>query len=448
MKRLIYIMVVLIPVSMSAQAQTWGERQKIYSEKANLETELFHQREEIERMKLENERAIKDQRREIEQQRYQLDRLEKIPPLKHTYPDVEILEPHRMDNEKLLEKLSRQQKTAEIKALVERKSKDSLIVFDEKYYLEAANNMAEKGISAENISRLLYGLKAMWLRIEDDALKGNAIDQRKLAIAYFEGKDIKSNYGQAIKWLTSAAENGDAGAQAYFGYLYSNGTIIPKNEKLSADWYMKAAQQEYPEAQFMMGGLYLLGRGVTQDNTKSYEWFRRAADRGYGDAQYVLGLRYHYGELLPKDDLEAAFWFRLASLNHANYLKEPQNTSVPESVIENLLPSERIEVERRVTNWAPIRTKAEQEAFDRMIASQDNLIITRLRGLHFNSEQAARILSAYKDHLFQGGKARSIEGAQMIELFERAEAKLKNVKTSGKRHEEVTQQLTSELTGK
>lgn len=67
---LIIALALIIPAGF-ASAQTWTERQQIYQEKANLETELFQQHEDMERLQQENESALEEQRREAESQRFE-----------------------------------------------------------------------------------------------------------------------------------------------------------------------------------------------------------------------------------------------------------------------------------------------------------------------------------------------------------------------------------------
>lgn len=435
MNRMAFILLSLYIFMNPAHAQSWGERQQMYNEKANLETQLFQQREEIERIKQEHERSMEEQRRELEMQ--MLGFQEREMTAKNNYSAATSADAS--------ENLRRQKDDAETKVFVEEELKTTDIVFYDDAATPLYHALTKMDLRSDDISRVMYARKAMYLRIENGALQGKAKDQRKLAIAYFEGDAIKQSYDEALKWFKSAAGKGDAEAQTYLGRFYSEGILVSKNEKIAADWYMKAAQQNYTEAQFIVGSFYSLGMGLPQSDEKSYDWFRKAADRGYGNAQYVLGLRYHDGSRIPKDDVEAAFWFRLAALNKADYFKDAKNFALTASVIGQLLPEDRAEVERRVTQWEPIRTKDDQVEFDRLIADQHNFVMARLAAFGFSDAQASSIFGAYMGYLFPAGKIRSIEASQMKAFFERVEGKLDKLGKAANQYEVTTQQLISEL---
>lgn len=55
-------------IAAPVQAQTWGEQQQMYNQRANLEAELFIQREEMEQQQEENRKAIEEQREAIQDQ--------------------------------------------------------------------------------------------------------------------------------------------------------------------------------------------------------------------------------------------------------------------------------------------------------------------------------------------------------------------------------------------
>jgi TPR repeat protein len=48
---------------------------------------------------------------------------------------------------------------------------------------------------------------------------------------------------EAVKWLTKAAEQGDAWGQSQLGYCYGDGRGVAKDEKKAFEWYTKAAEQ-------------------------------------------------------------------------------------------------------------------------------------------------------------------------------------------------------------
>ena len=53
-------------------------------------------------------------------------------------------------------------------------------------------------------------------------------------------------------------------------------------------WYRTAAEQGYPGAQTNLGIMYARGRGVTTSRRTAIEWFQRAAKQGDLAAQRYL----------------------------------------------------------------------------------------------------------------------------------------------------------------
>lgn len=191
-----------------AMAQTWAERQQIYNEKANLETELFQQREEMERMQQENKRAVDEQRRAMEQRRYELKQLNKEYSTK-PYTPLSSLPP--MDRQQMQDAI----RAAENRAFVVRESVNNPIEFNEEAQRAFEDKLSALGMSAGDIENVRYSGKAMWLRRLKAAQQGNATEQRKLGIGYLEGRDLKRNPAEAIKWLRKAATQGDEEALTY-----------------------------------------------------------------------------------------------------------------------------------------------------------------------------------------------------------------------------------------
>lgn len=447
MNRLFVLSFVVFLTTCPAHAQTWAEQQQIYNQNHNLKEQLFQQDQEIDDMRRKHEKLLKDQQRQIDQQRFELNKSYQNTP--SVAPRSYILEEQdrKIENEKLLKDMERQRKAAETRAFVESEMPTTELKFNEDYINDMKNSLLEKGYDGGDVSRVEYAWKAMLLRREQAALKGDSKEQRLLAIDYLEGDAIKQDYNKAVKLFESAANAGDAEAQTYLGNLYFEGKITPKNDELAADWHMKAAQQGSINSQFALGAFYSEGiGGLAKDSDKSYEWYKKAADRGYGDAQYVLGLRYFYGNGVIKDDVEAAFWFMLAGINHSSFLENEHDRLVSVAPLMNLSSQQQKIVGARVVNWEPVRTASEQKSFENLVSSQERLIVSRLMYLNFSKEQASTILIAYKKHLFGSIGNRELKSEQMRKIFSTAEKQLANMQANSNRYEEAVVRVITELT--
>jgi uncharacterized protein len=81
-----------------------------------------------------------------------------------------------------------------------------------------------------------------------------------LAFAYTEGRGVRENDAEALKWFRRAADQGNASAQCKAGFMY------------------------------------LVGRGTTQDDNEAVKYFQMSADQGNADGQYLLGIMFRTGK--------------------------------------------------------------------------------------------------------------------------------------------------------
>ena len=95
-----------------------------------------------------------------------------------------------------------------------------------------------------------------------------------------------------LRWMSKAAEQGDAEAQADLGAAYFYGRGVPQDRKTAAKWLRKSADQGFARAQNLLGRMYLKGLGVTQNSAEAAKWFRKAADQGFARGQYNLAVLY------------------------------------------------------------------------------------------------------------------------------------------------------------
>jgi TPR repeat protein len=118
--------------------------------------------------------------------------------------------------------------------------------------------------------------------------QGNVGAQEKIGTLYANGQDgVNRDYAQAMFWYQSAAERGDARAQADIGWMYENGWGVKRDYAEAAKWYRKAADQGDYIAQFSIGGRYEHGvGGLKQDYTQAYMWLSLAAAARRDAAKY------------------------------------------------------------------------------------------------------------------------------------------------------------------
>ena len=90
----------------------------------------------------------------------------------------------------------------------------------------------------------------------------------------------QSDYQTAFKLWLPLAEQGNEDAQFNLGVMYDDGRGVKQDGFEAVKWYRKAAEQGHAKAQFILGGLYLLGEGVQVNKSLAKEWLGKACDNG------------------------------------------------------------------------------------------------------------------------------------------------------------------------
>ena len=157
------------------------------------------------------------------------------------------------------------------------------------------------------------------------ANQGDVEDQLDLAEMYYEGRGLKKDHAEALKWYRKAAEKRDALAQYWIGRLYSRGEGVAKDARAAANWFRQSADQNLAMAQYELGVMLYNGTGIDKNHAQAAYWFRRAALQGDADAQYSLGLQYAHGIGVEKDEKQALEWVqKAAAQGHENARKALQ----------------------------------------------------------------------------------------------------------------------------
>jgi hypothetical protein len=200
---------------------------------------------------------------------------------------------------------------------------------------------------------------AALIDIKPLAEQGHADAQTLLGVMYLKGQGVPQDHKTAVKWLTLAAKQGNAGAQSVLkqlleiifaenfqkskdalfkkdyatvfrllkplaelghvraqgnlGVMYKHGHGVTKNDKTAMKWYRLAAEQGNATAQFNLGNGYRTGQGVIQDYKTAVKWYSLSANQGNADAQLSLGEMYENEQGVIQDYKTAVKWYRLAA---------------------------------------------------------------------------------------------------------------------------------------
>ena len=118
-----------------------------------------------------------------------------------------------------------------------------------------------------------------FLEYKAKAEQGDAEAQFNLGFCYDDGRGVRKDYGEAVKWYRKAAELGNAVAQWSLGSCYANGRGVAKDEVEAVAWYRRAADQGNEVAQYDLGFCCATGQGVAKDYVEGYKWLLLAAVR-------------------------------------------------------------------------------------------------------------------------------------------------------------------------
>jgi localization factor PodJL len=145
------------------------------------------------------------------------------------------------------------------------------------------------------------------------ATAGDPIAAYEIGARYLEGRGVRADPVEAVKWLERARSKGSAPAAYRLGNIYEKGHGVAKNSAEATRYYKAAAEAGNIKAMHNLAVLYAEGPDGKPDYRAAAHWFRMAADRGVRDSQYNLGVLYARGLGADQNLAESFRWFALAA---------------------------------------------------------------------------------------------------------------------------------------
>jgi TPR repeat protein len=159
--------------------------------------------------------------------------------------------------------------------------------------------------ATELFGKCSKGLKKM-------AEKGDAEAQCDFGWLCEQGKGVRTNREEAVKWYQKSAEQGHARGQFHFGSACTNEVPLSEaSSRKAVELYRKAAEQGCADAENLLGESY--GNGVRSDDAEAAKWYRKAAELGHAGAQCNLGTAYERGAGVEPNGVEAVKWYTIAA---------------------------------------------------------------------------------------------------------------------------------------
>jgi TPR repeat protein len=133
----------------------------------------------------------------------------------------------------------------------------------------------------------------------------------------------KMQWETARQACTTAAQGGNATAQATLGDMYTHGYGVVQDHIAAVRWHSLAAQQGVARAQWILGRKYQEGKGVAQDYTQALYWHRLASsqrnDPVQALAQFDIGIIYQNGLGVPQDFVRAHMWLNISAATGSGF---------------------------------------------------------------------------------------------------------------------------------
>lgn len=124
----------------------------------------------------------------------------------------------------------------------------------------------------------------------------------------------RARFGEALKWWTRAAEQGNRWAISMLADMHRRGIGMPKDEGAAVAWYRRGAELGYGESARNLADALLSGLGgAARDPEAARRWLLSSIASGDKYAPARLTRIYADGDGVPRDPVEAYAFAEVAS---------------------------------------------------------------------------------------------------------------------------------------
>jgi enhanced entry protein EnhC len=122
------------------------------------------------------------------------------------------------------------------------------------------------------------------------AQQGNALAQYELAEMFLASRHRRSKrLGTA--WLKKSAKQGNQRAEYKLATLYREGKLLGRNREMAKEWMEKVKTQNHPDTPYLMGEYYRKS-AYKPEKMKAVTWHQKGVANGNRDSKFKLGLLY------------------------------------------------------------------------------------------------------------------------------------------------------------
>ena len=104
---------------------------------------------------------------------------------------------------------------------------------------------------------------------------------------FYYGWNVPQDLERALRYLTVAADNGDAISQFTLGFMYWVGRGTKADIDKALEMFMKASEQNIPEAMYNKAKI-LLTKDFEKNKDEAIRWLKRSANAAYDAADDML----------------------------------------------------------------------------------------------------------------------------------------------------------------
>ena len=229
------------------------------------------------------------------------------------------------------------------------------------------------------------------------ATQGDSAVRLSLAYCYRDGKGVKKDYAEAMRWAHLAADQGDAAAMDFVGWMFFSGLGVEHNPTIAAG-YLKAAAGTSAQAAWNLGQCYSGAQGVDQDIPKALEVWKKAAAMGHGRAASTAAMVYLEGEGVARDPVAAR---KLAE--RAVELNDPSGF-----VVLGEIQFQAGELEQACANWTkvsqmkPVGPNGHPEQPSDSTAAQQGADLLKLMDYRRRKREPGKFALVPVPHVHQG----------------------------------------------
>lgn len=152
------------------------------------------------------------------------------------------------------------------------------------------------------------------LHLRPLALQGVAEAEYRMGILCLHGVGVVQDFGDAVFWLTRAADRRHGEAQSELGMAYVTGSATPAPDSSLVRWQRIAAQAHGPVAKANLMLLHPNGLGLECNVAKGLVLLEAAAAQGVASAQLRLGSIYDDAAYGLQDHGAALAWYQAAAM--------------------------------------------------------------------------------------------------------------------------------------